>query len=512
MIRRTNSIGVITILLVHVILSPWYIYVAVFKSLHLLLLCVRASMIRIRKYVHTIALLPITAACISLLCVFSCISDVRADDENAVTPSSQPSEQSIEQDALENEQWAVHGQLTNITQLNSHFTSPYSGPNSLNPNGPTEETTDLTLFAGRRLWSSAELWLNSEIDQGFGLDNTLGIAGFPSGGAYKIGADAPYLRIPRVFIRQVIPLGGTQEKVEPAANQLGGAQASDNLTLTVGKFSVVDIFDANSYAHDPRADFLNWSVIDAGAFDYAADSWGYTYGTAAEWSQGWWTLRGGIFQMSNVPNGKITAVDFNEYSVVGEMEARHQWLSHPGKLKLLAFVNRARMANYADAVQLARETGGTPDVSLVRHYSSRPGIAFNMEQELSSDIDAFARFSANDGSKEAYEFSDINQSLSSGLSIKGDRWERHDDTIGVSAVVNRLSGAAQEYFAAGGLGILIGDGRLNYAPEEIAEMYYSLNLRAHLAFTFDYQYIVNPAYNHDRGPVSIYGARFHADF
>jgi high affinity Mn2+ porin len=466
-------------------------------------------MARIKKYIRGAALLAAIAACAGLFCAFPSRA---AEDGNAETIAQPSLTLPVNQDTPENEQWAVHGQLTNITQKHSVFASPYSGQNSLLPNGRIEETTDITLFAGQRLWRGAELWVNSEIDQGFGFDNTLGVAGFPNGGAYKLGANTPYLRIPRVFVRQVIPLGGAQEKVEAAANQLGGTQNSDNLTLTVGKFAVVDIFDANSYAHDTRADFMNWSVIEAGAFDYAADSWGYTFGAAAEWTQDWWTLRGGLFQLSAVPNGKVAGVDFSQYSAIVEAEERHQWQGHPGKLKFLAFVNRGNMANYRDAVQLGTVTGSTPDVSLVRHVSSRPGMGFNLEQELSSDIGAFARFSANKGSKETYEFSDINQSLAAGLSLKGDRWGRHDDTVGVATVVNKISGAAQEYFAAGGLGVLVGDGRLNYAPEKILEMYYSLRIDAHVALALDYQHVANPAYNQDRGPVSFYGVRLHADF
>lgn len=434
--------------------------------------------------------------------------DAQAEDQPVAGSTAPANDQSAPSDA----QWALHGQITNITQGHSEFTSPYSGANSLSANGRTEETTDITLFAGLRLWRGAELWINPEIDQGFGLDNTLGMAGFPSGGAYKVGADTPYLRLPRTFIRQTISIGGEDQQIDSAANQLGGSRTSDNIVLTIGKFAVADLFDNNSYAHDPRADFMNWALIDGGGFDYAADSWGYTYGAAAEWTQDRWTLRGGVFQLSSVPNGKITKVDFSKYSVMMEAEERHQWLGHAGKVKLLAYVNRSNMANYADAVQLGRDTGTTPDVAQVRHAGSRAGVVVNVEQELSSDIGAFARVSAADGKKEAYEFSDIDQSFSGGLSIKGDRWSRHDDTIGIAAVVNRLSGAAQAYFAAGGMGILIGDGKLNYAPEKILETYYSANVFPHVVLTFDYQYVANPAYNRDRGPVSIYGVRLHADF
>jgi len=414
-------------------------------------------MTQIKRTVRKSVLPFAMAACAGLICAFP-QGAARADD--LTTAATSPA-QVVDQAAPPDEDLAVHGQATNITQKHSVFTSPYSGTNSLDPNGRIEETSDITLFAGVRVWRGGELWLNSEIDQGFGFGNTLGIAGFPNGGAYKVGENIPYFRIPRAFIRQVIPLGGSEQKVDAAANQLGGTEASDNVTLTVGKFAVVDIFDTNSYAHDPRADFMNWSIIDGGAFDYAADSWGYTFGAAAEWSQSWWTLRAGLFQLSTVPNGKVAGIDFSENSVIVEAEARHEWFGHQGKIKILAFENHGSMGRYQDAAQLGLQTNTAPDISLVRQVATRPGMALNMEQEISSALGAFARYSVNRGDKETYEFTDINQSLSAGILLKGDRWGRHDDSIGVAAVANRLSGAAQAYFGAGGLGLLVGDGRLN---------------------------------------------------
>jgi high affinity Mn2+ porin len=410
------------------------------------------------------------------------------------------------------ELWAVHGQFTNLTQRHPRFRSPYSGTNSLQSNGRAEETTDLTLYAGVRLWRGAELWINPEIDQGFGLSNTVGMAGFPSGEAYKIGANTPYLRLPRAFVRQVIPLGNDEEPVDPAANQLGGTKASDNLTLTVGKLSVVDIFDTNAYAHDPRVDFMNWSIIDAGAFDYAADEWGFTYGAAAELIHQRYTVRAGVFQLSPIPNGKIVQVRFGQYELVGELEARNAWLGHRGKIKILAFVNRGKMGTYRAAVERAIVSNAIPDTSLDRRFRWRAGATVNVEQELAPGVGVFLRAGANDGSKEAYEFTEINRSVSAGISLAGERWGRRGDTFGLAGVVNRLSGEAIRYFAAGGNGILIGDGRLNYGPEKIIEAFYSARLGLHLTATFDYQHVSNPAYNRDRGPVSIYAVRVHAEF
>lgn len=411
--------------------------------------------------------------------------------------------------------WGIYGQFTGVSQAHPGFTSPYQGTNSLSPSNSSAETTDLTLFVGGSIWSGGEFWINPEIDQGFGLSNTVGLAGFSSGEAYKVGANSPYLRLPRVFYRQTINLGGEEQTIAPSANQIERTQSADNIVLTLGKLSVVDIFDTNSYAHDPRTDFMNWSIVDAGAFDYAADAWGFTKGASAEWTQSWWTVRGGFFGLSQTPNSTVLDQTFTQHEWVGELEERHRLWDHPGKAKLLGFINQGYMGSYVDALRLAKQTNSTPNTALVRRYSSQSGFALNFEQEFAADMGGFARISKNQGNNEAFEFTEINQSVSAGLSLKGDRWSRHDDTFGFAAVANGLSGAARNYFAAGGIGILIGDGQLpHYGMEKIMETYYAYSVRAvnHLTLTLNYQYVVNPAYNQDRGPVSIIGARLHVEF
>ena len=423
-----------------------------------------------------------------------------------------PSSSSEIADVRDPERSALHWQATNVTQWHPLFRAPYSGNNSLQPDGRTEETTDVTLYAGTALWRGAEAWINPEIDQGFGLSNTLGVAGFPSGEAYKVGQNTPYVRLPRFFLRHVIALGGESQEVEGAANRLAGPAATDNVTLTIGKFSAVDLFDMNAYAHDPRADFFNWSIVESGAFDYAADPWGYTYGAAAEWTRNQWTLRGGSFQLSPAPNGKIVAPDFRKFMFVAEAESRFKWRERPGKIRVLGFVDHAPMARYRDAVELAHDNGGAPDVNLVRRVANKAGGALNLEQEIADDIGAFARLSFNDGSREAYDFTEINKSIAGGLSITGNRWGRENDTVGVAAAVNAMSSSARDYFAAGGMGILIGDGALGYKAERIFETYYAARFARWLTLSVDYQRVGHPAHNADRGPVDIYAIRAHAEF
>ena len=410
------------------------------------------------------------------------------------------------------ENWSLHGQATLVEQYHPAFRSPYRGPNSLDPGSRGNETFDLTAYAGARLWPGGELYFNPEIDQGFGLSNTLGVAGYPSGEAYKVGSSAPYFRLQRLFFRQTVDLGGAAETVAPGANQLGATRSADNLVVTLGKFSVTDIFDTNRYAHDPRGDFLNWSVIDAGAFDYAADAWGYSYGVAAEWTQSWWTLRAGLFDLSRVPNTTALERGFGQFELAAEAEERHVLWGEPGKLKLLGFLNRGHMGSYADAVRLAQGTALPPDTDLVRNYASRPGLAVDLEQQVADNLGLFLRASLNDGSKEAYEFTEINRALSAGIALDGAGWGRPGDTVGVAGVVNALSGPARRYFGAGGMGILIGDRRLaRYGTEDIAEAYYRLPVTEQLSVSVDYQFVAHPAYNRDRGPVSILAIRLHAE-
>jgi high affinity Mn2+ porin len=413
--------------------------------------------------------------------------------------------------ALETDNFAFHGQATYVNQYSAPFRAPYSGPNSLDAN-IGRETTDVTLYAGVRLWKGAEAWINPEIDQGFGLSGTLGVAGFTSGEAYKAGADYPYVRLQRAFLRQTINLGGDVEKLDAGLNQFSGSQTADRLVFTVGKIGVGDIFDTNKYAHDPRGDFLNWSIIDTGTFDYAADAWGYSIGAAAEWYQGPWTLRGGVFDMSITPNSTHLDSRFSQVQWVGELERRYAIGDQPGKVAVTGFLTRGGMGSFQDAIDLAALNGGPADIAAVRHYQSRPGISMNLEQQLIANVGFFARAGIADGTKEPYEFTDIDRTVAAGFLVSGRQWGRNDDTLGIAGVVNGISNVHQAFLNAGGLGILVGDGQLPHpGNEQILETFYSFPVFS-TKITLDYQLIVNPAYNRDRGPVSVLGVRVHAQY
>jgi len=413
--------------------------------------------------------------------------------------------------ALETDRFAFHAQGTMVSQYNPPFRAPYKGTNSLIPD-IGRETTDLTMYAGVRLWQGAEAWVNPEIDQGFGLSNSVGAAGFPSGEAYKVGSAYPYTRLHRAFFRQTIDLGGESQKVDGGLNQFSGSQTSDRLVFTVGKIGVGDVFDTNKYAHDPRGDFMNWSLIDTATFDYAADAWGYSVGATAEWYQGPWTLRGGLFDLSTVPNSTHLDPTFGQFQWIGEIERRYSIRDQPGKIAITGFLTRGRMGSFQDAIQLAALTGDPANIAAVRHYQSRSGISMNLEQQLVPNVGLFVRAGLADGNKEPYEFTDVDRTVAAGLSVSGKQWGRDDDTFGIAGVVNGISNVHQAFLNAGGLGILVGDGQLPHpGSERILETYYSFPVLASKV-TLDYQLIVNPAYNRDRGPVSVFGARVHMQY
>jgi high affinity Mn2+ porin len=410
----------------------------------------------------------------------------------------------------ESDRWEIHGQTTFLPQAYPAFHAPYSGPNSLTPAPQLQQTWSNSLFLNARLWEGGEIYYNPELLQGFGLNDTVGVAGFPSGEAQKSNFPYPHYNTSRLFVRQTFGFGGEQEELASGPTQLAGKVDVSRLTLQAGKFAVVDIFDGNAYAKDARRDFMNWSIWAPGAFDYSADKVGLTYGATAELNQKQWALRGGYFLMQAVSNANSfdTRV-FERGTYVLELETRYSLFSQPGKLRTIAWLNSAFSGSY-------RETLDNPafdlDIAQTRRGRIKYGYVINLEQALSDEVGLFARWSWNDGKTEIMAFTDIDASLSLGLSLKGAKWGRPDDVIGIGGAINALSRDHRDFIAAGGLGILIGDGQLNYRRERILETYYAYALNKQLTLTADYQLVTNPAYNADRGPASIFSGRLHGEF
>jgi high affinity Mn2+ porin len=413
----------------------------------------------------------------------------------------------------ESDAWNVHAQTTILPQGYPSFRSPYEGTNSLPGRGQIQTTWTTTAFLGVRLWDGGEFYFNPELAQGFGVNGTVGLDAFPNGEAQKAGAEYPRIRPQRYYLKQTFGLGGEQEEVADGANQLSGKRDIDRITLIVGRFAVGDFFDGNAYAKDPRADFMNWAMWSSAAYDFPADLPGYTRGAVVELNRKDWAVRAGYFQVPNAPNTDVLV--FKTGGSVVEFEERHTIFDQPGKLRLGAFANSGNTGNYREALAIVA-ADPTLDINAVmtgiQHTNLKYGFYANLEQQIAKDVGLFARASWNDGQNQILSFTDIDRSLSGGLSIKGSYWGRPNDTIGIGGAINGLSAANRDFLAAGGLGLLIGDGQLNYRPERVLETYYAYSLNKNVTLTADYQLITNPAYNADRGPVSIFSGRLHGEF
>ncbi|CAO4143681.1 Carbohydrate-selective porin OprB [Methylorubrum thiocyanatum] len=414
--------------------------------------------------------------------------------------------------------FSLHGQTTFVNQGVTGFRAPYRGPQSLVPD-QAQATTTATLFLGLKLFEGTELYYNPEFSQGFGLSRTLGIAGFVNGEAQKAGAPFPKLRSNRYFVRQTFGLGGETEAVPDGPNSIAGTRDVERITVIAGKFALGDFFDGNAYAHDPRVDFMNWGLWASAAWDFPANLPGFTQGVMVEYNRADFAVRAAYTQVPKEPSSDVLDPRvFERAGAVIEFEERHTLplLDQPGRLRLGLFSNVGNTANFRQAVALT-QSGAFADINTAAAATREPrrksGAYLNLEQALTADLGLFARASVNDGRNESLSFTDIDGSVSGGLSLKGTAWGRPQDTIGLGAAANRISPSHRAYFANGGLGLLIGDGRLDrYAPERAVEVYYALNLTKAVTMSFDYQHVENPAYNRDRGPADFIGTRLHTDF
>jgi high affinity Mn2+ porin len=407
--------------------------------------------------------------------------------------------------ARADEAWNAHVQATYVWQAKPAFDAAYSGPASLAPWRETGYSFSATAAFGVRPWAGAELYFDPEVVQGKALSGLHGLGGMTNGEEQKTSGTSPTFYRARLFLRQTWNLGGEMQAVESDMNQLAGSVASRRVVLTAGNLAVSDVFDANSQAHDARSQFLNWALVAHGAWDFAADARGYTWGAALEYYDGDWAVRAGRFLLPAESNGlPLDTRIFKHYGDQAEVEHHHAWFGQPGTMRVLAFHDRARMGSFRDALA----AGAPPDVGNVRRERGKTGFGLGLDQALTGSVAMFARASRNDGQSETYAFAEIERSLSVGATLQ----VRGSDTLGIAAVRNGLSQAHRDYLAAGGIGAFIGDGRLDYRPEQIAESYYRIGLGRYAALSLDWQHVANPAYNGARGPVDVYGMRLHGQY
>ncbi|HEX3800310.1 MAG TPA: carbohydrate porin [Verrucomicrobiae bacterium] len=440
----------------------------------------------------------IIASSIVVLCAVKSFAASGGADTNTVIAASSEAQQN----------WNWHAQNTDIVQGDPSFPANYSGPNSLHNHGEVRESVSVDLMGGARLWRGAEAHLDGLMWQGFGLSRTLGVESFPNGEAFRVGTDVPHVNLARVLIRQTIGLGGDEETVEDDQFQLAGKRDISRVTFTVGRMSAKDIFDNNSYANDPRTQFMSWGLMANEAWDYPADSLGFMTGAAVELNEPGWAARYGFFQVPKVANGTALDSHFLEaWAMVTELERRFSIQGHPGAVRLLGYLNRAHMGNYSAAL-----SAPGVDITQTRAYRYKYGFGLNAEQEIVKDLGVFTRLGWSDGKNEGWMFSDVDYAMSAGLSVKGELWNRANDTFGLAGVFSGISGTHQQFLANGGVGILAGDGALSYGWEKTLETYYDFQIWKTIHATLDYQFISDPAFNRDRGPVNVFAARLHWEF
>jgi len=409
------------------------------------------------------------------------------------------------------QRWNLHFQTTYIYQYKPAFDSTYTSTNSLSWKEEKQNSLTATIYFGVKLWKGAELYINPEVAGGRGLTGAFGLAASTNGETFRVGDPSPTIYLAKGYIKQTIHLDDDTIVVEDNANQLTCMTSHDYLQFMLGKFSLGDIFDNNAYSNSPRTQFMNWCLMNNGAWDYAANLRGYTLGFAAILQKGNMSYRAALATLPVFANGEKLNTDLSqEYSLNAEVINSFKIHDKDGHIRLLGYYNNGDMGNYRQAIN---NDPGLPDVISTRKYGrTKIGVGLNMDQKIDDIFGVFVRAGWSDGKNETWCFTEADQSVSTGLYIDGEKWKRKDDNISIALVVNGLSQDHRQYLSNGGLGFQLGDGKLNYGHESVLEAYYSFKPPAFgLWLTADYQLVMNPGYNRDRGPVNVFSVRVHVE-
>jgi hypothetical protein len=422
--------------------------------------------------------------------------------------------------------WWLSGQANIIFQGNLPFHSPYAGPNSLGSAAEYKTSMVGTLYGAfrptRSIRYNTDLIFDLEAAEGRGISQALGLAGFTNLDVVRnpyLGK-APY--IARYGIHQVIGLTSEATSQQPGFFAVAPSVPARRIELRAGKLTLPDFFDANGPGSDSHLQFMNWTIDNNGAWDYAADTRGYTVGGMAEYDDRQWSLRYGLFAMPVVANGIDMDWAFSRaHGQNGEFELRHSFVpQRKGTERLLFYANRAHMGTYREAVadflngsDTAKYGVKVPTITLHEHYSAlKYGFGYNAEQELTENLRIFGRFGWNEGQHESFAYTEVDQTVLAGADYAFSRWHRSQDKIGLAVVSNAIKADHQEYLELGGLGFILGDGKLNYGRENIVESYYTRHAWRGLFYSVDVQHVNNPGYNRDRGAVWVGSVRTHIDF
>jgi high affinity Mn2+ porin len=411
------------------------------------------------------------------------------------------------------ETWNLYYQATSIGQYHGSFTSPYASPFSLVAHPEAEASLTTTLFFGWQPFRDTQFYFDPEIAGGRGFSATNGIANFPNGEMPRVATATPKPYLARLFVTHDFGFGDEREATESDENQLAGSRPATRYSITLGRFSATDFFDDNAYTHDPRTQFMGWAIMYNGAWDYPADTRGYTWGWVHEFHTRRWSARYASMAEPRVANGeRFDRRILRDRGDVFEGEVHGKLAGHDGAVRLLNYYNHTDSGSYADALRVAAQTNTMPDVAAVHRAGTlKYGFGLSADQELVKGIGVFGRLGWNDGKTESFAFTAIDRLATLGVSVSGDRWKRPHDTVATEWTVNGLSAIHRMYLADGGYDFLIGDGKLNYAHENVWESYYSARLLPWLFTTVDLQHVVNPAYNRDRGPVWVETLRLHIE-
>src|SRR5277367_5642669 len=416
----------------------------------------------------------------------------------------------------ETSRYWISGQANIVLQWHGRFPAAYSGTNSFLPAAENATSKVYTLFLGYELTHTTEVFLDVESAGGGGLSNALGLAGLTNLDVVRNPSlgDVPYLA--RLMVRQIIPLSSERVTVERGPLALATSLPARRLEFRLGKFTIPDFFDENTYGNDSHLQFLNWTVDNDGAYDYAANTRGYTDGAILEYDDHWFSARFGVTLMPKVANGIHLDADIArarsenlEVSAAG-----NRLLRRAGVLRFLSYLNTADMGNYEQAnANFLNGEGSTPNIiSTRRQGRHKYGFELNFEQELPAHLGVFGRVGWSDGRNEAFAYTEVDRTVQAGVFSKGDKWRRKNDRAGAVFVANEIVAAHQQYLGYGGLGFMLGDGALTPGPEKIFEGFYTAHLWRGFFASCDFQHVNNPGYNKARGPVFVPGLRFHVEF
>jgi len=414
-------------------------------------------------------------------------------------------------DTIKNERFSIHTQFTVINQNKTAFKAKYSGSNSLATNAESQTSLTSTLFLGARLWKGAGVFMNPEIAGGAGLSGTLGVAAAPNGETYRIGNPAPQIYMARIYFTQNFALNDDGKFQKSDLNQFAGKLPTSYLSATIGKISISDFFDRNKFSHDPRTQFISWGLMSNGAWDYPANTRGYTPTIVMEFITPVNEVRYAYSLVPTIANGSTMEWNISKAgSQTLEFTHRYIFSEKEGTVRLLGFYTKAHMGNYQKSLALKPVNPVIQESEL--NGTVKYGFGLNVEQNITNELGCFLRAGWNDGNSETWAFTEIDQSVSGGFRLTGAGWNRKDDHLGLALVVSGISKSHQEYLKAGGKGFILGDGNLNYSPEKLTELYYSFELAPAIFLTGTYQILINPGYNKDRsGPVNIFSLRMHVE-